>query len=140
MKRFRALLAAILLVASLAWAASLTSYTRSSGWPPQAGTAYKFGGPYEIYYQVVPITTAKDVDSTAGDNRIISYMFYNSTAGSLTLTVSTKDAAPLPLPGTGAIAAGQTVLFNIPGGMLVKNGWTVLSSGTGVYMTAVWTH
>jgi len=121
------------------WAAALTSSSRNSGWPPQAGTAYKFGGPYEIYYQQVP-TSQKDVDSYTGDNRILSYEFYNSTGGSLTLTVQTKDASPLPLPGNGTITAGQSVLFNIPAGRLVKNGWTVQASGTGVYMSAVWTH
>lgn len=139
MKRFRALLAAVLLVVSVAWAASFTPITRNSGWPPQAGTAYKFGGPYEIYWQAVP-TSLKDMDSCACDNHIISYAFYNPTGGAITLTVQTKDASPLALPGSGSLAAGQSVLFNIPGGLLVKGGWSVQASGPGVLFSGVWTH
>lgn len=120
------------------FAASLTSVNRNGGWPPQ-GKSFNFGGPFEIYYQQVP-TTLKDVDSYSGDNRIIQYEFYNSTVGAVTLTVQTKDASPLPLPGNGSIAAGQTVIFNLPAGRLVKNGWSVQASGTGVFFSAVWTH
>jgi hypothetical protein len=117
----------------------LTSKDRTGKWPPQAGSSYSFGGPFEIYYQAVP-TSLTDVDSYVGDNRIISYAFFNSTGGALTLTVQTKDGSPLPLPGNGSLAAGTSVLFNIPAGMLVKNGWSIQASGSGVYVSAVWTH
>lgn len=139
MRTFRALLAVLIAAAGLLWAVNpvFTTYSRDSTWPPQAGSSYRFGGPYEIYWQAVP-TSLTDFDTK--DSHIIGYCFYNSTGGNVTLTIQTKDASPLPLPVSGPIAAGVSVCSNAPFGLLSKGGWSVQAGGAGVYMSAVWTH
>lgn len=139
MKTFRAVIAASLLTAALLWAVNpvFTTVNRDATWPPQAGSSYKFGGPYEIYWQAVP-TALTDFDTR--DVHIIGYCFYNPTGGSITLTIQTKDASPLALPLSGPIATGISVCTNAPFGILSKGGWSAQAGGAGALMSAVWTH
>lgn len=113
------------------------STSRDSQWPPQAGSSYKFGGPYEIPWKAVPTSLT---DISAQSSHIIGYCFYNSTGGSLTLTVQTKDGTPRPLPLSGPIASGISVCFNAPFGILTTGGWSVQAGGSGVFYSATWTH
>src|SRR4051812_31103802 len=105
MQHFRGILviSATLAAAAIMWSASETVISRGSQWPPQAGSSYSFGGPYEIYYKAIP-TSLTDLDTR--DSRIIGYCIYNPTGGSITVTFQTKDASPLPLPLSGPLAAG----------------------------------
>ncbi len=139
MRTYRLVLSAVIAV-SLLWAVNpvfTTVVSRDSTWPPQAGSSYKFGGPYEIPWQAVP-TSLTDLDTK--DSHIIGYCFYNSTGGNVTLTIQTKDASPLPLPLSGPIATGVSVCTNAPFGILTKGGWSVQAGGAGVYVSATWTH
>lgn len=139
MRSFRTTMAAVLVLAGLLWAVNpvATSVSRDAQWPPQAGSSYRFGGPFEVYWQAVPTTLT---DLSTRDAHIIGYCFYNSTGGSITLTLQTKDASPLPLPVSGPIAAGISVCSNAPFGILSKGGWSVQASGAGVLYNAVWTN
>ena len=119
------------------WSQSPTVVNRNGHWPPNSGVAYSYGGPFEIYYQALP-TTLTDVDTR--DMRILSYCFYNSTGGSLPLTIQTKDTSPLPLPLSGSLAATTSVCFGSATGVLSKGGMSVSTTATGVYYSAVWTH
>lgn len=118
------------------FAASPTIINRNGQWPPQ-GNSFGFGGPMEIRYQAIPLTLT---DVAAKDARIISVTVFNNTAGALTLTLQTKDASPLPLPLNGSIPANASVSFNIPTGLLSTGGFSVQSSGAGLYYSAVWTN
>jgi hypothetical protein len=137
MKSPRFLLALFLILASSLWPVTLPSVSRDSTWPPQAGSSYKFGGPYEVPWQAVPTSLS---DLSTRDSHIIGYCFYNSTGGSLTLTIQTKDATPLPLPISGPITSGTSVCSNAPFGILSKGGWSVQASGAGILFNAVWTN
>jgi hypothetical protein len=130
-----------LALAGLLFAASPTAINRNAQWPPQAGSQYGFGGPFEIYWQVVP-QTLTDVCSgaTCGDVHLIAVTFYNSGASAATITFQTKDASPLPLPLSGSIAAGTSVSWNQPAGLLSKGGFSIEASASGVYYSAVWTN
>ena len=105
--------------------------TRSSGYPKSGG------GPYEIYWQAMP-TSLTDMDTR--DSRLTGFVAYNSTGAPITLTLQTKDATPIPLAFSGALAAGVTLVANSPFEMLCKGGWSVQASATGVYFGAVWSH
>jgi hypothetical protein len=142
MKRFRLhlLLTAVVLVAAVTLLATNpveTSTSRNSQWPPQAGAAYNFGGPYEVAYKAVP-TTLTDLDTQT--IHLLGYCFYNSTAGALTITIQTKDASPLPLPLSGALAAGGVACFSFPAGLKSTGGASLSTTTSGMYYHAVWTH
>lgn len=95
-----------------------------------------YGGPYEFYYQAVPQTLT---DVATADVHILSYCFYNSTGGALTLTVQTKDVSPLALPLSGSLAA-TTVACLTMNGLLSKGGFSVQSSGAGMLYYAQFTN
>jgi len=125
----RLLITAFGLGAMLLLAAPPTTFNRNGGWPPQ-GQSYKFGGSFEFYYQQMP-TAATDL--TTKDAHIIGYCVYNSNATTATVTLHTKDASPLPIPGDGVLNASTAFCNNSPFGMYVKGGITVQASATGVY-------
>jgi hypothetical protein len=137
--QIRPLVAIALLATTFMWAANPLepSVSRDSAWPPQSGASFRFGGPYEIPYKAVPTTLT---DLSTRDSHIIGYCFYNSTGGTVTLTVQTKDATPVPLPLSGPITSGVSVCFNAAWGILSKGGWSVQASGTGVFYHGVWTN
>ena len=139
MKTFRAFLAVFLLLAVLAWATNpvFTTVNRNAQWPPQAGTSYGFGGPYEVYWQAVPTTLT---DLSVRDAHIIGYCIYNPTAGVITITVQTKDASPLALPLSGPMAAATVACNNAPYGILSKGGWSIQGGGAGALFSASWTN
>jgi hypothetical protein len=117
--------------------AAITVQNRTANWPPQSGTSFAFGGPFDIFYQAVPTTlTALDTK----DCHIIEVTVYNSTGSPITFTMQTGDASPLAMPLTGSVAANTSVSFNIPGGLLVKSGFSVQASGSGLNFHATWTH
>lgn len=133
-----ALLASVIGV--LLTAQTPTVLSRNNKWPPQ-GSAFSFGGPFEIYYQAVP--TSLTAISTH-DAHLIGYCVSNSSGGALTFTIQTADASPLPLPITGSIpalgSAGSSVCFNAPFGLLSKGGFSIQASGSGLYYQLVWTN
>ena len=114
-----------------------TSARRSSQWPPQAGGSSTYGGMYKVAWKAVP-TTLTDLDT---QTMIVSgYCFYNSTGGSLTLTIQTKDATSLPLPLSGPLAAGTSACFSFAPGLEATGGVSISTTATGVYYTAIWSH
>ena len=114
-----------------------TSTSRNSQWPPQSGTAYSFGGPYEVAWKAVP-TTLTDLDTRT--IHLLGYCVYNTTAGTLTMTIQTKDASPLPLPLSGPLAAGTSACFSFAAGLKSTGGASLSTTSTGVYYSAIWTH
>lgn len=114
---------------------------RNGQWPPYTGSGFSFGGPFEVAYQQTPTSLTA---LTSKDAHIIGYCVSNSTGGSITFTIQTRDASPLPLPLTGVIAAlgtaGSSACFNSPFGVLSKGGISVQASATGLYFNLVWTN
>lgn len=129
-----------ILVTALAFAcclnaASPTLVNRTGQVVSPSGNS-SFGGPYEIYWQAVPQTLT---DVATADAHILAYCFFNSTAGTLTLTVQTKDGSPLPLPLSGPLSAGTTACLTL-NGLLSKGGFSVQSSGPAMYYTVQFTN
>ena len=130
MKEFRAVALLLLGLGAPLVAQSPTVVTRMD-W------SKAYGGPYEIYYQAVP-TSSTTVDSR--DSRLLGYCVFNNSGISISFTIQTGDNTPLPLPLTGALAAGTSACNNSPFGLLSKSGFSVQASATGLYYQAVWTH
>ncbi len=117
--------------------AAITVQNRTANWPPQSGTSFAFGGPFDFYYQAVP-TTLTAIDTN--DSHIIEVTVVNTTGSALTFTLQTGDATPLALPLSGSVAANTSVSFNVPAGILVKGGFSAQASGTGLCFHITWTH
>lgn len=117
--------------------ASPTIVNRNGKWPPFTVGGAAFGGPFEIRWAAAP-TALTDVDVV--DSRIIGVAVLNSSGGALTFTLQTKDASPIALPTTGSLAAGASVIFNIPFGILSTAGFSVQASGAGLLYSVTWTH
>lgn len=127
--------AAVIVAALTLQGASPTLINRTGKAVSPSGNGM-YGGPYEIYWQAVP-TSLTDV--ATADAHILSYCFYNSTGGALTLTIQTKDGSPLPLPLSGSLGAGITACLTL-NGLLSKNGFSVQSSGGSMYYTVQFTN
>ncbi len=119
-----------LAVAALLCAQTASVVTRQGF--PQA-----YGGPYDVYYVALP-TTLTSVDARA--SHILEYCVFNNSGSSITLTIQTQDATPLPLPYTGSIATGVTYCFTAGDIGMPVNGWSIKGSATGAYYSATWTH
>lgn len=119
---------AVVLLATGLFGASPTLINRTGKVVSPSGNGM-YGGPYEIYWQVVPQTLT---DVATADVHILTYCFFNSSGGALTLTVQTKDVSPLPLPLSGSLAAGTTACM-VLNGLLSKGGFSVQSSGAAMY-------
>jgi hypothetical protein len=135
---FRALAPALLcaLVLPLANPASPTIIDRTGGRILPTGPASN-GGPLETSWQAVP-TTLTDVATRT--SHVTGYCLFNSTAGSITMTVQTKDSVPLPMPLSGALAAGTSACFVFEQGLRVNGGFSIQAGATGVYYGTVFTN
>ncbi len=129
----------LLLISISLFAVSPTIISRNSQWPPQGGSAFGFGGPYELIAQAVP-TSPTDV--VAVTSHIIGIWIHNPTGGTdRTLTFKDKQGSPIALPLDGqVITAGTDVTFNAPFGILASGGMTISASGTGLIYQIVFTH
>lgn len=131
----RALIVFLTMAASLA--AQSPTIVNMGGRPVLPTGTSPFGGPFEFKWQALPASLTDVATSTA---HITGYCFYNSNVAARTLTIQTKDAAPLPLPLSGSLAAATTVCFTFEQGLLVNGGFSVQASATGVYYYAKWTN
>jgi hypothetical protein len=137
MKQICSLLFRNLAIAAVVALLGLPAVAQSPTVITRTNWATSYGGPYEIYYQAVP-TSSTNLDSR--DVHLLGYCVYNNTGGSLTFTIQSRDGSPLPLPVTGAIGAGSSACNNSPFGILVKGGFSVVASGSGLYYQVVWRH
>jgi hypothetical protein len=129
---------ALLLLSSQLFGA-FTVINRTSKWCPQCGSSYSYGGPFEVYWQPVPMVLTSLANNN-NDIRLIAITLYNSNVASVTITFQTKDSSPYPLPLSGPIASGTSVSFNMPAGLLCHNGASIQASDAGVYFSGQWTN